>query len=26
LTYAYQGREMRLTDVYGVPVPQIVVG
>ncbi|HUQ91396.1 MAG TPA: DUF1501 domain-containing protein [Bryobacteraceae bacterium] len=24
LTYAYQGRNMRLTDVYGVPVPQIV--
>ncbi|MBL8178944.1 MAG: DUF1501 domain-containing protein [Bryobacterales bacterium] len=24
LTYAYQGRQMRLTDVYGVPVPQIV--
>jgi hypothetical protein len=23
LTYAYQGRQMRLTDVYGVPVPQI---
>ncbi|MBI3210057.1 MAG: DUF1501 domain-containing protein [Candidatus Solibacter usitatus] len=24
LTYAYQGRQMRLTDVYGVAVPQIV--
>jgi hypothetical protein len=24
LTYAYQGRQMRLTDVYGVPVPQII--
>jgi hypothetical protein len=24
LTYAYQGRQMRLTDVYGVPIPQIV--
>ncbi|MBS1827281.1 MAG: DUF1501 domain-containing protein [Acidobacteria bacterium] len=23
LTYAYQGRQMRLTDVYGVPVPQL---
>ena len=23
LTYAYQGREMRLTDVFGVPIPQI---
>ncbi|MBM3754440.1 MAG: DUF1501 domain-containing protein [Acidobacteria bacterium] len=24
LTYHYQGRNMRLTDVYGVPIPQIV--
>ncbi|MBI4903532.1 MAG: DUF1501 domain-containing protein [Acidobacteria bacterium] len=24
LTYAYQGRNMRLTDVYGVPIPQVV--
>ena len=24
LTYAYQGRRMRLTDVYGDPIPQIV--
>ncbi|MBL8293949.1 MAG: DUF1501 domain-containing protein, partial [Bryobacterales bacterium] len=24
LTFAYQGRQMRLTDVYGEPVPQIV--
>jgi uncharacterized protein (DUF1501 family) len=24
LTYAYQGRQMRLTDVFGVPIPQIV--
>jgi uncharacterized protein (DUF1501 family) len=24
LTYYYQGRRMRLTDVYGEPVPQIV--
>lgn len=24
LTYAYQGRNMRLTDVYGNPIPQIV--
>jgi hypothetical protein len=24
LTFYYQGRNMRLTDVYGVPVPQIV--
>ncbi|MBL8216793.1 MAG: DUF1501 domain-containing protein [Bryobacterales bacterium] len=24
LTYAYQGRRMRLTDVYGVPVPQVI--
>ncbi len=24
LTYRYQGRNMRLTDVYGVPIPQIV--
>lgn len=24
LTFAYQGRQMRLTDVYGVPVPQII--
>jgi hypothetical protein len=24
LTYLYNGRNMRLTDVYGVPVPQIV--
>jgi Protein of unknown function (DUF1501) len=24
LTYAYQGRQMRLTDVYGVPVPQVI--
>ena len=24
LTYAYQGRQMRLTDVYGVPVPQLI--
>ncbi|MCS7024691.1 MAG: DUF1501 domain-containing protein [Bryobacteraceae bacterium] len=23
LTYAYQGRQMRLTDVYGEPIPQI---
>jgi hypothetical protein len=23
LTYYYQGRNMRLTDVYGVPIPQI---
>lgn len=23
LTYAYQGRQMRLTDVYGDPIPQI---
>ncbi|MCC6390876.1 MAG: DUF1501 domain-containing protein [Bryobacterales bacterium] len=24
LTYRYQGRQMRLTDVYGVPIPQII--
>jgi len=24
LTYRYQGRNMRLTDVYGVPVPQVI--
>jgi hypothetical protein len=24
LTYSYQGRNMRLTDVYGNPIPQIV--
>ena len=24
LTYRYNGRDMRLTDVYGVPIPQIV--
>jgi hypothetical protein len=24
LTYRFNGRDMRLTDVYGVPVPQIV--
>jgi len=24
LTYSYQGRNMRLTDVFGVPIPQIV--
>ncbi len=24
LTYSFQGRQMRLTDVYGEPVPQIV--
>jgi len=24
LTFSYQGRQMRLTDVYGDPVPQIV--
>jgi hypothetical protein len=24
LTYAYQGRQMRLTDVYGVAVPQLI--
>lgn len=24
LTYSYQGRRMRLTDVYGVPVPGII--
>ena len=24
LTYAYQGRRMRLTDVYGDPIPQII--
>ena len=23
LTYHYQGRNMRLTDVYGEPIPQI---
>jgi len=26
LTYAYQGRQMRLTDVFGTPIPQIVKG
>jgi hypothetical protein len=24
LTFFYQGRNMRLTDVFGVPVPQII--
>ena len=24
LTYRFNGRDMRLTDVYGVPIPQIV--
>ena len=24
LTYRYNGRDMRLTDVHGVPIPQIV--
>jgi hypothetical protein len=24
LTYRYNGRDMRLTDVYGVPIPQII--
>ncbi len=24
LTYHYQGRNMRLTDVYGTPIPQII--
>jgi hypothetical protein len=26
LTFLYQGRQMRLTDVYGDPIPQIVKG
>ena len=26
LTYSFQGRQMRLTDVYGEPIPQIVRG
>jgi hypothetical protein len=24
LTFRFNGRDMRLTDVYGVPIPQIV--
>ncbi len=24
LTYRFNGRDMRLTDVYGTPIPQIV--
>jgi hypothetical protein len=24
LTYRFNGRDMRLTDVYGVPIPQVV--
>ena len=24
LTYRYNGRDMRLTDVHGVPIPQII--
>jgi len=24
LTYRFNGRDMRLTDVYGVPIPQII--
>jgi hypothetical protein len=24
LTFRFQGRDMRLTDVYGTPIPQIV--
>ncbi len=26
LTYFYQGRQMRLTDVFGEVIPQIVAG
>ena len=24
LTYRFNGRDMRLTDVFGVPIPQIM--